>query len=86
MAAPVGAGVGTAAVGHDFTDRLGGYVEYVGVWAPADDSDDHYHPFFSAGLTYALSDDVQLDAGFVVPLEGDVDDAWRVFTGVSIRF
>lgn len=76
----------TAAVGHEFTERLGGYVEYVGVWAPEDDSGDHYHPFFSAGLTYAVSDDVQLDSGFVVPLEGDLDDTWRVFVGISIRF
>jgi hypothetical protein len=75
----------TAAISFTLTEKLGAYVEYIGVWAPEDD-EDHYHPFFSAGATYALTDDIQLDAGFVLPLEGDVEDAWRVFTGVSIRF
>jgi hypothetical protein len=71
--------VHTAAVGRDLTDELGAYVEYIGV---AGDGD--YAAAVGLGATYALSPDVQLDAGVNVGLNDDAED-FRLFTGLSFR-
>jgi hypothetical protein len=72
----------TLALGFDITDRLGGYTEYVGTaWSDGRD----YEASFSGGVTYALSDDLQLDAGVLIGLTRAAED-FAVFTGLSVRF
>ena len=61
---------------------LGGYVEYIGV-SPID-TGGGYVALLGAGLTYGLSDDVQLDAGVNVGLSDAAED-YTVFAGVSFR-
>jgi hypothetical protein len=74
--------VHTATVGHDLVGKLAGYVEYVGIAQLHDDAD--YLALLGAGLTYALSDDVQLDAGVNFGLTDEADD-FNVFAGITVR-
>lgn len=74
--------VHTATIGHDLAGPLAGYLEYVGVAPSADDAD--YIAVLGAGLTYAIGDDVQLDAGVNVGLTDAADDV-GVFAGVTFR-
>jgi hypothetical protein len=74
--------VHTATVGHDLVGKLAGYVEYVGIAQLHDDAD--YQALLGAGLTYALSDDVQLDAGVNFGLTDEADDL-NVFAGITVR-
>jgi Putative MetA-pathway of phenol degradation len=74
----------TAVLGHDITNEIAGYIEYIGVVAI--DTGDDYSPSLSGGLTYALSPDLQFDLGAVVGLDhGDTEDL-GLFTGVTIRY
>jgi hypothetical protein len=72
----------TAALGHDIIGRLAGYVEYIGIAPLHGDAD--YQALLGAGVTHALSDDVQLDAGVNFGLTGDADD-YNVFAGITVR-
>jgi hypothetical protein len=72
----------TAALGHDLVGELAGYAEYIGV-APLD-GDSDYQALVGSGLTYGLSENVQLDVGVVVGLTDDADD-FNAFTGITIR-
>ena len=71
--------VHTASVGRDLAGDLAGYLEYIGVSGGGD-----YAAAVSGGVTYALSPDVQLDAGLVVGLNDNAEDV-RLFTGLSFR-
>jgi len=75
--------VHTATVGHRIAGALSGYVEYVGV-APLDGEGD-YRAIASGGLTYALSEDLVLDAGGTLGLIDNAED-FGVFVGLSRRF
>ncbi|XOV70241.1 MAG: transporter [Verrucomicrobiota bacterium] len=70
----------TTVIGLDLTVRIGIYLEYLGV-----SSDDSYGAHFSSGITYALSDAAQLDAGSLVGLNDDAEDL-TVFSGISWKF
>ncbi|MCS1410889.1 MAG: hypothetical protein M2R45_04084 [Verrucomicrobia subdivision 3 bacterium] len=70
----------TAVLGFDLFERVGVYVEYIGVAGGH-----HYFPFFSGGMTYGLSDMIQLDAGTLVGLSDQAEDI-TAFTGISWRF
>jgi hypothetical protein len=74
--------VHTATVGHDIAGELAGYVEYVGV--ASHDLGLGYIAVLGGGLTYGLSDDVQLDTGVNVGLSDDADD-FNAFVGMSVR-
>ena len=74
--------VHTATIGRDLVGALAGYIEYIGVEPSADDAD--YIAVLGAGLTYGLSDDVQLDAGVNVGLTDSADDL-GVFAGLTFR-
>src|SRR5688572_10982534 len=63
--------VHTATVGHDIAGDLAGYVEYIGV--ASHDLNLGYVAVLGGGLTYGLSDDVQLDTGINVGLSDDAD-------------
>ena len=69
----------TASLGHDLFGDLAGYVEYVGVAGEGD-----YLASLGAGLTFGLTDDVQLDGGVLVGLNEDAEDV-VVFAGMSFR-
>lgn len=75
--------VHTATLGHDIAGRLAGYVEYIGIASTDGDSD--YLALLGAGLTYALGEHVQLDAGINFGLTDAADD-FNPFVGMSIRF
>jgi hypothetical protein len=75
--------VHTATVGRGIVGELAGYVEYAGFANLNGDED--YRAFFDAGVTYALSGDVQLDAGVRVGLTEAADDV-GVFSGASFRY
>ncbi|MDA0766364.1 MAG: transporter [Verrucomicrobia bacterium] len=70
----------TAVLGVDLTERVGCYLEYLGV------AGDHpYEAYGSGGVTWALSDFRQLDLGAMVGLNEDAEDL-AVFTGVTVKF
>ena len=74
--------VHTATLGHGLVGDLAGYLEYAGF---ANFShDEPYRGYFDAGLTYGLSDDIQLDAGLRVGLTPAADNL-GLFLGISIR-
>ncbi|WP_367873437.1 transporter [Luteolibacter sp. Populi] len=70
----------TLVLGHDLGDSAGFYVEYIGVTGA--------HPYeasMSAGITWALGPDVQLDIGGVAGLNDAAED-YSVFQGITFRF
>jgi len=73
----------TTALGVDLIGDLGAYLEYVGIIIS--DSSESYQAILGTGLTYALSDDVMLDAGVNVGLNKAAPDL-QVFTGITVRF
>jgi Putative MetA-pathway of phenol degradation len=75
--------VHTAVLGIELTDALGLYLEYVGIAGSAPGF--RYQAAFSAGVTYGLSDDVQLDAGTRLGLNDPAEDI-GFFTGFTVRF
>lgn len=84
----VGAGyhtefVQTVALGHDIVGRLGGYLEYINVLSTEDGSD--WSSRAAAGLTYGISEDIQLDTGVNLGLTENADDI-TTFVGLSWRF
>jgi hypothetical protein len=74
--------VHTAAVGHDIAGDLAGYIEYIGV--ASHDLELGYVALLGGGLTYGLSDDMQLDGGINVGVSDDADD-FNAFVGLSVR-
>jgi hypothetical protein len=70
----------TVVVGFDLTDRFGLYLEYLGVAG-----DRPYDSFFSGGVTFGLSEMVQLDAGTLIGLNQAAEDV-TVFSGISWKF
>ena len=72
----------TASVSYGVTDRVGSYAEYIGIASTEDDLD--YRVLLGVGMTYGVSDNVQLDAGVNVGLTDEADDV-RVFAGMSFR-
>lgn len=68
---------------HDITDKLGGYVEFFTV--TSSENDVPWQGQFDAGLTYGLTDNVQLDAGINIGVTKSAPD-WQPFVGLSFRF
>jgi hypothetical protein len=68
---------------RDITGRLGGYVEFVVVTGDAPGF--RWQGQFDAGLTYAVSDDTQLDVGCNFGLTSSAPD-YQPFVGISRRF
>jgi hypothetical protein len=66
---------------HDLAGDLGGYVEFVSVLSEETD----WVASLNGGLTYGVSEDIQLDAGLRVGLTRAAEDL-SPFVGVSIRF
>jgi hypothetical protein len=70
----------SAVVGLALTDRLGVFNEFVGLARES-----RYEPYYSGGFTFAVSDDLLLDCGTQIGLDGDARDI-AVFAGFSRRF
>jgi len=70
----------TIAYGYSFTDKLGGFFELYGN-AYEDDSFDH---LWDAGITYLISDNVQLDVSGGTGITKDVQDIF-LSAGISFR-
>lgn len=75
--------VHTATVAHAIIGELGGYIEYAG-FANLN-QDELYRGYIDAGLTYGLTDNLQLDGGVRVGLTEAADD-FGIFAGVSYRY
>jgi hypothetical protein len=75
--------VHTATIGRPLTGDLSGYVEYAGFYNL--NADEDYRAYFDAGLTYGLTDDIQLDAGVRVGLTEAAED-FGFFTGIALRY
>ncbi len=69
-------------VGHALVGPLAAYAEYVGV-APLR-LGHGYQAYVDAGLTYAVSDDVQLDGGINVGRSRDTA-AYTILAGITVR-
>lgn len=70
----------TAVIGRDIGENVGVYLEYIGVAGA--------HPYqasVSAGITWALGPDLQLDLGGVAGLNDAAED-YSVFQGITFRF
>jgi hypothetical protein len=72
----------TAVLGYDITDKLGGFVEIFSAfdWENTDD----WVGTLDVGFTYALTEDIQLDAGVYIGLTDSADDV-NPFIGLSVR-
>lgn len=70
----------TVTVGHDITEKLGGFVELTSAAG-----DGAHVATCNGGLTYALGRDVQLDGGVNLGLSRGAPDV-QVFVGISRRF
>jgi outer membrane putative beta-barrel porin/alpha-amylase len=68
---------------HDFTKRLAGYVELFS--AVSNEAHAGWIATFDCGLTYRLSDNVQLDTGVNLGLTDAADDL-NPFVGLSVRY
>jgi outer membrane putative beta-barrel porin/alpha-amylase len=75
--------VNTITVSHDIVGKLGGYVELFSNVSNQRDAD--WIATFDFGFTYALSRDVQLDAGVNIGLTEAADD-FNPFIGLSLRY
>lgn len=68
---------------HDIVGNLGGYVEFFS--AVSTESGTPWVGTVDLGLTYGLSDNIQLDAGINIGVTDSADD-FNPFIGLSIRY
>ncbi|MFT4177313.1 MAG: transporter [Luteolibacter sp.] len=75
--------VHSAVIGYDLTDKIGTFIEYIGV--AGSEGDSSYRATAQTGITYALSENMMLDTGVRVGLNDAAED-FGVFVGGSIRY
>ncbi len=75
--------VATAAVGFELTETVGAYAELIGSTGADGDSPDV--AILGLGATYAVTSNLQFDAGTNIGLSRDADDI-GLFSGVTLRF
>ena len=73
----------TGVLGFDVSERVGAYVELIGI--ASTDSNVDYRAILGVGATYSVSADVSLDVGVNLGLTGDADD-FNLFSGITFRF
>lgn len=71
----------TVVAGFEVFDRVGTYVEYVGIASEGGD----YNVLASGGATYDLKEYVRLDVGTMVGLTDDAED-FSIFTGITWKY
>lgn len=74
--------VNSVTVGYDLTEKLGAYAE---IFSTVSDNGAPWVGQFDVGVTYALTDNVQLDCGCNFGLTGSAPD-YQPFAGLSVRF
>ena len=72
----------TVALGRDIVGALAGYVELFSLSSTEDDA--HWQATVDFGLTYALTEDIQLDGGVNVGVTRATEDV-NPFLGLSVR-
>ncbi|HSI08045.1 MAG: transporter [Rariglobus sp.] len=75
--------INTITFSHDITKRLGGYVEFVSVHS--EESGAAWVAQADVGLTYAISDDIQLDGGCNFGVTEAAPDL-QPFIGLTLRY
>ncbi len=75
--------VNTVTFSHDIVGNLGGYVELFTLISSESNTD--WIGTFDMGLTYGLTDDIQLDAGINIGITESAED-YNPFLGLSWRF
>ncbi len=75
--------VNTVTFAHDIVGNLAGYVEFFSSVSVDDDSD--WVGTVDLGLTYGLTENIQLDAGINMGVTRAADD-WNPFMGIAWRF
>lgn len=75
--------VNTITFSHDIIGDLGGYVEFFSL--VSSESGSRWVGTFDLGLTYAISEDIQLDAGVNIGVTDSADDV-NPFLGLSWRY
>jgi hypothetical protein len=75
--------VNTITFGRNIVGNLDGYVEFFS--AVSTERNSEWIGTFDMGLTYGLTDDIQLDGGINIGLTRSADD-WNPFLGLSWRF
>lgn len=73
----------TITVGHDIVGNLGGYVEFAALFTP--ESDAQWQGQVGVGLTYGISENIQLDAGCNFGVTRVAPDL-NPFLGLSWRY
>ncbi len=75
--------VNTVTFGHDIVGDLSGYVEFFS--SVSAERDSSWVGSVDLGLTYAMTKNIQLDAGINLGVTRAADD-WNPFVGISWRF
>jgi hypothetical protein len=75
--------INTITFSRDIIGALAGYVEFFSAVSTDEDSD--WEGTFDMGLTYAVTEDIQLDAGVNIGVTRSADD-FNPFLGLSWRF
>lgn len=75
--------VNTVTFAHDIFGNLGGYIEFFSSVSSQSDSD--WVGTVDLGLTYGLTDNIQLDGGVNIGVTESADDI-NPFLGLSVRF
>ncbi len=75
--------VNTVTVSHDIVGDLGGYVEFFS--AVSSEKDSKWVGTVDLGLTYGLTDDIQLDGGVNIGVTKSAEDI-NPFLGITFRF
>lgn len=75
--------INSVTLSHDIVGKLGGYVEFFSAISAESSSD--WVGTVDLGLTYAVTDNIQLDAGVNIGVTDSADD-FAPFVGLSVRF
>jgi hypothetical protein len=75
--------VNSVTVGHELVGKLGGYIEFFSSVSTEDGSS--WVGTVDLGLTYGLTDNIQLDAGVNLGITHSANDV-DAFTGFTVRF
>ena len=73
----------SATAAHALTEKTGVFFELVAIFSEGSEATSEY--YFNSGLTYGVTDTLQLDGGVRVGLSSDSDD-FTPFIGVSEKF
>lgn len=75
--------VNSVTISTELCENMGGYAEFF--TSRADDTDAHWENTLDFGVTYAATDNIQLDAGINIGVTDAADD-YNPFVGATFRF